>query len=81
MPLKPDAVELMLSDSVKELLKLLQESCKRSRDGGEFEAGHKMGLVDALTVLQEEARSFGIEADRIALPSEDILTIALRASE
>ena len=72
----PHAAERMLSDSIEEMLRLLESARERARVGGEYEAGEKMGLAAALSVLQQQAQAFGIPTDSLSLPSVDILAWA-----
>lgn len=72
---KMSALQSMVSDSVKELTGLLLEASKEAEGGDAFAIGRKMGLLEALSLLQQQARAFGIPLAELSLPEEDIETL------
>jgi hypothetical protein len=67
-----NAVQSMVSDSVKELTALLLEASKEAEGGDGFAIGRKMGLLEALSLLQQQARAFGIPLANLSLPEKDV---------
>jgi hypothetical protein len=71
-------IEAMISDSIKELIGMLHEASEEARDGNEFSIGRKMGLVAPISVLQDQAKTFGVSPSSLSLPEEDIVQIIVR---
>lgn len=73
-----DRTTMMVSDSMKEAMLLLRETAREAQDGSDFLSGKKMGILAVLSILQHEARSFGIAPGDVSLPDEDIVDLILR---
>ena len=68
----------LIRDWSTELLRLIAEAKTAAAAGDDFEKGRKFGLGEALSLLQQQAVSFGLDGHELGLPSEDGATIALR---
>ncbi|QNP43748.1 hypothetical protein H9L15_03535 [Sphingomonas daechungensis] len=58
----------LLKDWSTELVRLIDEDKSDAAAGDDFAKGRKFGLGEALSLLQQEARAFGIDAASIGLP-------------
>lgn len=69
---------MMLSDSMKEAITLLYRTADEAQSGNDFLSGKKMGILSVIAIIQNEAKSFGIDPKKISLPDEDIIELILR---
>lgn len=68
----------LIRDWSTEIIRLIEEAKTQASAGDDFAKGRKFGLGEALSLLQQEAVSFGLDASSLGLPSEDGMTIALK---
>ena len=68
----------LIRDWSTELIRLIEEAKADAAASDDFAKGRKFGLGEALSLLQQEAVSFGLDAAALGLPSEDGVTIALK---
>jgi hypothetical protein len=70
--------DLLIKDRSTELVRLIEETKADAAAGDDFAKGRKFGLGEALSLPQQEARTFGLNAAALGLPDEDGTTIALK---
>lgn len=69
---------LLIRDWTAELLRLIEDAKADASTGDDFSKGRKFGLGQALSLIQQLAVSFGLDADDLGLPLEDGMTTALK---
>jgi hypothetical protein len=67
---------LLIRDWACELVLLIEESKAEAAPGDAFAEGRRFGMAEALSLLQQEAQSFGIDQAALGLPAEDAMTLA-----
>ena len=67
----PNTAELMLLDYASEMLVLIRDAQKVAQHRDTFEDGRRMGLYEALCLLIDQAKGFGISLDAIGLGNVD----------
>lgn len=72
------STELLIRDWAVELLRLIEQAKSEAAAGDDFANGRKFGLAEALSLLQQEAQSFGVDPAQLGLPKDDAMTVALR---
>ena len=72
------SADLLIKDWSTELVRLIEEAKADAAAGDDFAKGRKFRLGEALSLLQQEARTFGLNASTLGLPVEDGMTIALK---
>jgi len=73
------SADLLIKDWSTELVRLIEQAKADAAAGDDFAKGRKFGLGEALSLLQQEASAFGLDAAALGLPREDGMTIALKS--
>lgn len=68
----------LIRDWTYELLLLIEQARAEAANDDGFTLGRTFGLAEALSLMQQQAQSFGFEAAELGLPEEDAMIPSLR---